>query len=71
MIGNFERRGWKAWDPENDDEDDWNIYWANVQSVRWLFSSDSTIRLMDHHIVNHFPNHRELTRKDLMYKNLR
>lgn len=29
------------------------------------------IRLTDHQIINHFPNHYELTRKDLMIKNLK
>jgi len=29
------------------------------------------IRLTDHQVINHFPNHYELTRKDLMVKNLK
>lgn len=29
------------------------------------------IRLHDGQIINHFPNHYELTRKDLMVKNLK
>jgi tubulin polyglutamylase TTLL1 len=28
-------------------------------------------RLADHQMINHFPNHFQLTRKDLLYKNLR
>lgn len=31
----------------------------------------SGIRLNDHQVINHFPNHYELTRKDLMVKNLK
>ena len=29
------------------------------------------IRFTDHQVINHFPNHYELTRKDLMVKNLK
>lgn len=29
------------------------------------------VRLTDHQVINHFPNHYELTRKDLMVKNLK
>ena len=30
-----------------------------------------SIRLSDDQIINHFPNHYELTRKDLMVKNIK
>ena len=46
-----------------DAEDDWEIYWASVTSIKQLFSPDSQFRLEAHQIVNHFPNHYELTRK--------
>eukprot|EP00959_Pyramimonas_sp_CCMP1952_P259219 5419412-Pyramimonas_sp.AAC.2 len=39
-----------------------------------VWSSQSTsggFRIQDHQRVNHFPNHVELTRKDLMAKNLK
>ena len=32
---------------------------------------ESGIRLNDNQIVNHFPNHYELTRKDLIVKNIK
>ena len=54
-----------------DSEDEWNIYWANVGKIRKIFSLESGIRLRDDQIVNHFPNHYELTRKDLMVKNIK
>ena len=50
-------------------EDDWNVYWAVVGKIRKIFNLESGIRLRDDQIVNHFPNHFELTRKDLMVKN--
>eukprot|EP01084_Bolivina_argentea_P148205 259150_1 len=52
-------------------EDDWNVYWANVGKIRKMFNLESGIRLRDDQIVNHFPNHYELTRKDLMVKNIK
>ena len=39
--------------------------------MRNIFGIDSGIRLNDNQIVNHFPNHYELTRKDLMVKNIK
>ena len=53
------------------DQDDWNIYWASVYSTKQVFSADSHIRLGDHQLINHFPNHYEITRKDLMVKNMK
>lgn len=68
VIENFIRRGWAKADK---DEEDWNFYWATVWTVRNLFNPKSGIRLTDHQVINHFPNHYELTRKDLMVKNLK
>ena len=34
-------------------------------------SPDSGIRLSDSQIINHFPNHLELTKKDLMVKHIK
>jgi tubulin polyglutamylase TTLL1 len=39
--------------------------------VRNIFNPKSGIRLNDWQIINHFPNHFELTRKDLMVKNFK
>ena len=66
---NFERRGWHKW--KESDQDDWNIWWASVYSTKQVFSSDSHVRLGDHQLINHFPNHYEITRKDLMVKNVK
>lgn len=71
LSHNFERRGWTPTSPE---ENDWNFYWASVNTIHKIFSSDSNhhgFRLTDNQIVNHFPNHVELTRKDLMVKNIK
>ncbi|XP_014241151.1 probable tubulin polyglutamylase TTLL1 isoform X3 [Cimex lectularius] len=67
LIGNFEKRGWSQVGPE----DDWNFYWAGIQTCRNLFSLDSGYRMNDHQTINHFPNHYELTRKDLLVKNIK
>lgn len=53
------------------DGDDWNVYWANVGSVKQVFHPESSFRLSDNQIINHFPNHYELTRKDLMVRNIK
>lgn len=67
LLNNFETRGWIPVSPD----DDWNFYWANVQSIRNIFSVECGYRLTDDQVVNHFPNHVELTRKDLMVKNIK
>jgi tubulin polyglutamylase TTLL9 len=48
--------------------DDWDFFWADVQWIRECF--DHT-HLADHQRVNHFRNHYELTKKNLMYKNIK
>ena len=67
LINCAEERKWTL----TDSEDEWNIYWANVGKIRKIFNLESGIRLRDDQIVNHFPNHCELTRKDLMVKNIK
>ncbi|KAK3261880.1 putative tubulin polyglutamylase ttll1, partial [Cymbomonas tetramitiformis] len=69
VVSNFERRGWIRW--VAGEGEDWNVYWASVHTVKQIFNPESGIRLGDHQIINHFPNHYELTRKDLMVKNLK
>ncbi|EFC44955.1 tubulin tyrosine ligase, partial [Naegleria gruberi] len=50
---------------------DWHIFWASVQTVKQIFNPENGMRLGEHQIINHFPNHYELTRKDSMVKNLK
>ena len=48
------------------------IIFCRKFSSRWkCLISESGIRLNDNQIVNHFPNHYELTRKDLIVKNIK
>jgi tubulin polyglutamylase TTLL1 len=70
ITGNFERRGWHIQHSDST-SDDWNVYWASVHTIKYIFSSESGVRLRDDQILNHFPNHYELTRKDLMAKNIK
>eukprot|EP00357_Protocruzia_adherens_P018190 CAMPEP_0114995708 /NCGR_PEP_ID=MMETSP0216-20121206/13887_1 /TAXON_ID=223996 /ORGANISM="Protocruzia adherens, Strain Boccale" /LENGTH=405 /DNA_ID=CAMNT_0002359795 /DNA_START=194 /DNA_END=1408 /DNA_ORIENTATION=- len=67
IVSNFERRGWVR----QGNDDDWNIYWASVWSVKQIFNPETGHRLGDMQLLNHFPNHYELTRKDLMVKNVK
>ncbi|KAJ9463341.1 putative alpha-tubulin polyglutamylase Ttll1 [Diplonema papillatum] len=66
LTSNFERRGW-----QRTQDDDWNIYWCSMWAVKSVFSADGGLRLNDNQVVNHYPNHHELTRKDCMVKNMK
>ncbi|XP_076029175.1 tubulin tyrosine ligase-like 1B [Oratosquilla oratoria] len=67
LTNNFEKRGWIQVNPD----DEWNFYWAGAQTCRSLFSVDSGYRMNDNQMINHFPTHYELTRKDLLVKNVK
>ncbi|CAF0829239.1 unnamed protein product [Brachionus calyciflorus] len=68
LSSNFEKRGWT----HVGQDEDWNFYWASVVTVKAMFNSlESHYRLNDYQVINHFPNHYELTRKDLMVKNIK
>lgn len=43
LVNNFEKRGWTQASPD----DDWNFYWASVQTCRNIFSVDSGYRMHD------------------------
>jgi tubulin polyglutamylase TTLL9 len=47
---------------------DFDFVWADKQ---WMADHFDGLRLQDHQRVNHFRNHYELTRKDLLIKNLK
>nr|CAI5858997.1 unnamed protein product [Callosobruchus analis] len=67
VVANCEKRGWIQVGPE----DEWNIYWAGTMTCRSLFSVDSGYRMSDNQLINHFPNHYEISRKDLLVKNIK
>jgi tubulin polyglutamylase TTLL1 len=68
---NFDRRGWQRCGTAGDSENDWNLYWASVGTVKMIFNPETGYRLNDMQLLNHYPNHYELTRKDLMVKNIK
>ena len=39
--------------------------------MKQIFNPDSSQRLTDNQVINHFPNHYELTRKDNLVKNIK
>eukprot|EP01105_Mastigella_eilhardi_P015342 TRINITY_DN3500_c0_g1_i1.p1 TRINITY_DN3500_c0_g1~~TRINITY_DN3500_c0_g1_i1.p1 ORF type:complete len:513 (-),score=130.26 TRINITY_DN3500_c0_g1_i1:117-1655(-) len=47
----------------------WNFLWANKDTVRLV--RESNFRLNEVQMINHFPNHYELTRKDTLMKNIK
>lgn len=68
ISSNCERRGWER---ASSDNDDWNFYWASVHTVKQIFNPENGYRLNDNQVISHFPNHYELTRKDMMVKNIK
>lgn len=67
VIKCFKSRGWE----QVAVQDDWHIYWANTQNSRNIFSITNGLRLSDSQIINHFPTHAELVRKDLLIRNIK
>ncbi|UJR23876.1 hypothetical protein I4U23_026848 [Adineta vaga] len=57
-------RGWI----ESREDEEWDFYWCDVGSMKDLFDRGY---FEEHMRINHFRNHYELTRKDLMVKNLK
>jgi len=58
------RPGWK----ETDSDTDWDFNWADIHWIRDFYDH---IQFDDRQRVNHYRNHYELTRKDLLVKNLK
>ncbi|VDM15997.1 unnamed protein product [Hydatigera taeniaeformis] len=58
VLSNFQNRNWVEVDPS----DHWNIFWASTGSALVIGYLKK---------INHFSNHYELTRKDLMVKNIK
>ena len=65
IVENFKDRGWN----ETENEEEWNFFWASVNSIRNIFSGK--LKLNDNQILNHFPNWYELCRKDHLAKNIK
>jgi len=64
-----EREGWyEVAEEDEDDPDSWDFFWADTS---WCHEHLSRTKLAPHQRVNHFANHYELTRKDLLVKNLK
>jgi tubulin polyglutamylase TTLL1 len=68
ITENYIERGWVEVEEESDD---WNIYWAAVNTVRNIFNGKTFYKLNDLQVLNHFPNYYELCRKDCMAKNIK
>lgn len=56
-------RAWK----ETDHETEWDFFWADVH---WIHEAFDKTFFTDSQRINHFRNHYELTRKDLLVKNV-
>ncbi|KAF0311081.1 putative tubulin polyglutamylase TTLL9 [Amphibalanus amphitrite] len=65
MMDVFRSRGWKEVGPE---DQDWDVNWCDVSQLKEQY--DHTF-LQDHQRISHFRNHYELSRKNMLMKNLR
>lgn len=62
------RKGWREIEPENDSPENFDFNWTPSKTVKTYFDGFPT---SNHHVINHFKNPFELTRKDLMIKNVK
>lgn len=67
LLENFEERNWN----DADEDENWNFFWASVNSIRKIFNGMSGIKLQDNQVLNHFPTWFELCRKDHLAKNMK
>ncbi|XP_063681008.1 probable tubulin polyglutamylase TTLL9 [Bolinopsis microptera] len=58
----------RGWQEVKEESGDWDFYWADVGWMREVFDH---CYMEEHMRLNHFRNHYELTRKNLMAKNLK
>lgn len=63
-------RGWRILDAEEANDSEWDIYWVSVCNVKTFFAVNGP-GMLPKQIINHFPNYPELTRKDLLARNLK
>ncbi|XP_070075387.1 polyglutamylase complex subunit TTLL1 isoform X1 [Drosophila takahashii] len=73
LVSNFQKRGWLQVPSFNGE---WNFYWACTQNCRYIFGIDHPYRMRSDQssiprVINHFPNSVELSRKDLLIKNIK
>ncbi|KAH8235929.1 hypothetical protein KR032_010898, partial [Drosophila birchii] len=68
LVSNFQKRGWQEVSPFGGE---WNFYWAGTQNCRYIFGIDHPYRMRSDQVINHFPNSVELSRKDLLIKNIK
>ncbi|XP_030386605.1 probable tubulin polyglutamylase TTLL1 [Scaptodrosophila lebanonensis] len=68
LVNNFRKRGWQNVPPS---DGEWNFYWAGIQNCRYIFCVDHPYRMRNDQMINHFPNSTELSRKDLLLKNIK
>ncbi|XP_064624903.1 probable tubulin polyglutamylase TTLL9 [Lineus longissimus] len=58
----------RGWQDVGGDSNDWDFYWCDVM---WMKEYFDNCYLQEHVRICHFRNHYELTRKNLMVKNLK
>ncbi|KAJ3365066.1 putative tubulin polyglutamylase ttll9 [Allomyces javanicus] len=59
-----DRPGWR----ETESETEWDFFWCDIH---WLHEFYDGLYLREDQRINHFKNHYELTRKDLLVKNMK
>ena len=66
VVDTLKRRGWGEVD---ENSDDWDIFFCDLNQLRDIFASNQP--LLDNQRVGHFRNCFEISRKNLMVKNLK
>jgi tubulin polyglutamylase TTLL9 len=59
-----------GWQQVEGDASDWDVYWCDTAFARETYTTKG-FQLKDGAMICHFPHHYELTRKDMMAKNLK
>eukprot|EP00835_Amoeboradix_gromovi_P000018 NODE_1_length_95616_cov_0.657642.p18 type:complete len:383 gc:universal NODE_1_length_95616_cov_0.657642:64281-65429(+) len=58
----------RNWTEKNVDDSDFTLFWSDVS---WIYKFMDSLPLQKHQLINHFRNNYELTKKDLLIKNLK
>ena len=62
----IERKGWREWDKDTDDESVWSLHWKSGR-----FKLSDWDKCLPHPRLNHCPKSSNITKKDNLYHNLK
>ena len=62
----IERKGWREWDKDTDDESVWSLHWKSGR-----FKLSDWDKCLPHQRLNHCPKSSNITKKDNLHRNLK